>query len=162
MVFGGWKPPMEESAGQLDLGSAYPVLVAANVALESIFVLHRIEGKSTADARGLSSHETDITGSANKSAPSALKPTPQYHKDAMSCTVVIIAAAVITVISESPAALPLCCPDDPERELHKATRGKESVGPTGRPWGVELQPKLLESSRRFRTKLLPPTAALET
>ncbi|KAG8256186.1 hypothetical protein J6590_074605 [Homalodisca vitripennis] len=58
MVFGGWKPPMEESAGQLDLGSACPVLAAANVALESIFVLHRIEGKSTADARGLSSHET--------------------------------------------------------------------------------------------------------
>ncbi|KAG8261211.1 hypothetical protein J6590_078581, partial [Homalodisca vitripennis] len=58
MVFGGWKPPMEESVGQLDLGSACPVLAAANVALGSIFVLHRIEGKSTADARGLSAHET--------------------------------------------------------------------------------------------------------
>ncbi|KAG8268172.1 hypothetical protein J6590_035141 [Homalodisca vitripennis] len=51
---------MEESAGQLVLGSACPVLAAVNVVLEAIFFLHRIEGKSTADARGLSSHETEI------------------------------------------------------------------------------------------------------
>ncbi|KAG8281050.1 hypothetical protein J6590_067197 [Homalodisca vitripennis] len=37
MVFGGWKLSMDELAGQLVLGSAFLVLAAANVALESMF-----------------------------------------------------------------------------------------------------------------------------